>query len=205
MKSKKQIYFQVFFSNSEIINKIPLFSTAIKELAENFFQNKVKASKNIIFPVHFTSTSKEIKKKRFFLVLVEKYNGEQKILKYRQIFKEETFYMYGNKKRWDIMQIFENICSSGENFIKVYKIKNKVVFIGLDGELRECVLTKNEDDCHRFYNCLKKISKTNKLITLLFLGEFPNIPKIQKSDLIKKLVAFTGLSHYQFKRKSTRP
>lgn len=88
------------------------------------------------------------------------------------------------------------------HFTMARMFKNKIVFEC--GDDIECVLAKNKSDCKRLYQFLKKFAIDHKIMAFLFLGTVPEHSKKIKSELIKKLVDFTGLSHYQFKRNSTR-
>lgn len=160
--------------------------------------------KQIIFPVHYTSNSKEVRLHKFYLLFVkEDSEGGRRILQHQEFYIEEKFYVYGLKKRLTVTGVLEHILKTFKNNFTLVRIfKNKIVFEC--GDDIECILTKNQSDCQRLYLFLKNIYKEKKIIGLIFAGKVPNKSKKMKSELIQKLVNFTGLSHYQFKRQSTR-
>lgn len=206
MKSKTKIFFKVFSAHFDIINKTPLFVSTNKQEGTTFLKKYVsEQNSKILFPIRYTSNFLENKLTKFFCVLV-KFEGEDKktILESREILREEKFYVYGLKKRLDLEEIFVQVfLDFKDNYTKIIKIKNKIVL--QQSEKIECILTKNKDDCDRLYSKMRYLLRKHKISGFLFLGDVPDKPRKNKIELIQKLVNFTGLSHYQFKRNSTRP
>lgn len=197
--------FSVYLSSNDCINNKPKFqSSKYRETLAYFKHSIEKNREEIIFPLHYTSNSKEVRLHRFYLLLVKESDVDgRQVLKYQEFYVEEKFYVYGLKKRLPVTLLLEYIVKKfGNNFTLVRMLKNKIVFEC--GDDIECVLTKNQSDCQRLYLFLKNIYVERKISGLIFAGKVPNKSKKMKSELIQKLVDFTGLSHYQFKRQTTR-
>lgn len=195
--------FLVYTTVGRRTNK-PLFVSNKYRESFNFFKTAVELNKSkVFFPLKYVSNPQENKMQRYYIVLVKELDCENIILKTSEYLVEEKFYVYGLKKRIDFISVLQHIVNNfGENFTKVYRFKNKIVFE--DGERIECVLTKNLVESKRFYFKFKEIIIQKKIISFLFLGNIPNKPRYLKINMIQRLVDFTGLSHYQFKRNSTR-
>lgn len=185
--------------------KTPVFSSCkYKETFNEFKGIREKNKKEIIFPLRYTSNKFENKSRRFYILLVKEYQtGYKEIIKQDEFLREEKFYVYGVKKRYNVSDLLENVFLKFiDNFTTVRMFKNKIVL--QSGEDLECILTKNLSDCKRLYSFLKQALISRKIISFLFLGKVPNVPFHIKVDLIKRLVDMTGLDHHQFKRNSTR-
>lgn len=205
MKAKTKVFFKVFSSRFDIVNKTPLFVSTNKQESEIFLKKYVcERNSKILFPVRYTSNFLENKLTKFFCLLVkDECGGKKTILDSKEILREEKFYIYGLKKRLTLEEIFTQIFLDFKgNYTKIIKIKNKIVL--QQSEKIECILTKNKDDCDRLYSKMRFLLQKHKINGFLFLGEIPNKPRKNKIELIQKLVDFTGLSHYQFKRNCTR-
>lgn len=193
--------FYIYYSNS----KKTIFKS--NKYRDTLFEYKKIAEinkKNVVFPRQYISNCKEVRFDKTFIVFAKRNaQGVQQILKYQEYYIEEKFYVYGLKKRLDFLSIIEYILSKFQtNFTMIRMFKNKIIFEC--GDTIECILTKNENDCKRLYFSLKNFFKEKKIIWLLCVGKVPEKSKKMKSELIQKLVNFTGLSHYQFKRRKTR-
>jgi hypothetical protein len=200
----RKVVFSVYLTNNSINNKPKFQSSKYRETLAYFKNCIEKNKKEIIFPLQYTSNSKEVRLDRFYLLFVREddVSGRQ-IIKHQEFLIEEKFYVYGLKKRLTVMQILEHLLKKfNNNFTLVRMFKNKIVFEC--GDDIECILTKNTSDCQRLYLFLKTFYTEKKIKGLIFAGKVPNKSKKMKSELIQKLVDFTGLSHYQFKRQSTR-
>jgi hypothetical protein len=163
----------------------------------SFLENN---KKNIVYPKRYISNKKEVSFERYYIFLIDE---QKKVLLKNEYLVEEKFYVYGAKKRYTVEQLFEKVfLKFVENFTSVRMFKNKIVLES--GDDIECILTKNLSECDRLYNFVKSAVQSKKIYSLLFLGKIPEKPREMKIELIQKLVAFTGLSHYQFKRNSTR-
>lgn len=195
--------FLVYTTVGRRTNK-PLFVSSKYRESFQFFKSAVELNKSkVFFPLKYVSNPQENRMQRYYIVLVKELDGENIILKTSEYLVEEKFYVYGLKKRIDFISVFQYILNHfGKSFTKVYRFKNKIVFE--DGERIECILTKNLAESKRFYFKFKEIAIQKKIISFLFLGNIPDKPRYLKINMIQRLVDFTGLSHYQFKRNSTR-
>lgn len=163
----------------------------------NFLENN---KKKVVYPKRYRSNKEEVSFQRYYVFIVD---AQKNVLLKQEYLIEEKFYVYGAKKRYTVEQLFEKVfLRFVENFTSVRMFKNKIVLES--GDDIECILTKNISECDRLYTFIKIAVQSKKIYSLLFLGKVPEKPREMKIELIKKLVDFTGLSHYQFKRNSTR-
>lgn len=182
-------------------SKKVVFSSCKYRETLDFYHNFLdKNKKKVIYPKRYLANKKSVSFERYYVLLVD---GEKKILFRQEYLVEEKFYVYGLKKRCTVEELFEKVfLRFVENFTSVRMFKNKIVLES--GDDIECILTKNISECDRLYTFIKSAVQSKKIYSLLFLGKVPEKPREMKIELIRKLVAFTGLSHYQFKRNSTR-
>ena len=183
---------------------LPKFQSTKYRESYNFFKTAVQQNrKNIFYPLQHTSTVKETKLHKYFILFVKVVDEQSIILKKTEFYIEEKFHIYGLKKRMTFLETFEYLTLKFRNaFTKIQRLKNKIVFD--DGHQIECVLTKNLEECKIFYFKLKQMAISLKITAFLFLGDVPSRPKYIKVKMVSKLVEFTGLSHYQFSRNKTR-
>ena len=191
--------FYVYLAKSK--SKRVIFSSRKYRETLDFYHNFLdKNKKKVIYPKRYRSNKQEVSFQQNYLFIVDE---RKNVLLKQEYLTEETFYVYGAKKRYTVEQLFEKVfLKFVENFTSVRMFKNKIVLES--GDDIECILTKNISECDRLYHFVKNAVQSKKIYSLLFLGKVPEKPREIKIELIKKLVAFTGLSPYQFKRNSTR-
>jgi hypothetical protein len=194
--------FVCYLSNSKKLKK--LFSSDKYKETSSFYQKTLEENKkNVTYPKRFKANKKAVSLDRKLLLFVEEHGTEKKIIKQQEYLVEETFYVYGQKRRYNVEQLLEKVfLLYVKDFTTVKTFKNKIVLES--GEDLECILTKNISECKRLYEFLKNAVHSKKIYSFLFVGKVPEKPREIKIDLIKRLVKLTGLSHFQFKRKSTR-
>lgn len=182
--------------------KTPIFKSRKYRECYLFFKEKIKENKKqIIFPKKFVSNVDEVKPKKYYIYIIKEVDKVPILMDIHEYLVEEKFHVYGLKRRLTVEQILEEVfLKFSSNFTKIYLFKNKLVFIS--GDEIECILTKNTDEAKRLYNYFKNVIGSSNSIAFLFLGTVKS--RKFKNELIKKLVAFTGLSYFQFSRNSTR-
>lgn len=200
-----KICFSVYLSSNNKLKRKPLFKSFKYRESLNFYKTELENNnQNVVFPLRYISNKNENRLQKYYLLFVRESDliGQQ-IIKHQEYYIEEKFYVYGLKKRLSVYELFEYLIKKyGAHFTMVRIFKNKIVLEC--GDEIECVLTKNKNDCKRLYYFFKDFAIKKNLKAFLFLGVVPERSKQMKSELIQKLVKFTGLSHYQFKRNTTR-
>lgn len=194
----------IIYTTNNNGKKTPLYnSNKYRETLSAYKDFIEKNKKEIIYPLRYTANPKEVRLQKYFILLVKQIADKTEVLKHSEFLVEEKFYVYGLKQRLTVVELFEKVIPKlVDNFTSVRMFKNKIVFEC--GDTIECVLTKNIYECKRLYMFLKNAMLDKKIISFMFLGKVPESPRSIKIELIKKLVDFTGLSHFQFKRNSTR-
>lgn len=196
--------FAVYLSSNDKLKRKPLFKSFKYRETLQFFKTELENNnEKVVFPLQYISNKKENRLQKYYLLIVKENLSSRQIIKYQEYYVEEKFYIYGLKKRLSVYELCEHLLTKYASYFTMVRIlKNKIVFES--GDEIECVLTKNKNDCKRLYYFIKKFAIDNNIKFFLFLGFVPEKSKKMKSELIQKLVDFTGLSHYQFKRNSTR-
>lgn len=200
----------------KIIRDYKHFSFAKKKF------NKLKEeNQNILFPKKFVNT-KAIKAIKYEILLLEKVTSEEKtsrmvindsgrvveetvigdwkIISKFSYFFEESFYVYGLKKRLEAVELLENVF--GTRLGDVYQcvmVLNKIVLHN-DTDI-EVILCKNLQDTKRLYDFIVKFFYTRNIHSIMFWGEAKRKDRRELYDRIQK---HTGLVRKELYRTSTR-
>lgn len=188
--------------------------------AKNKF-NKLKEERNVLFPRLFTNYQK-IKKSNWELLLLKRkevdgiglrkiYNSSGKIITEKSIgdwniinrtnyCPEETFYVYGLKKRLNVVDLLKIVFLPRiTGFYHIVIVLNKIVILNDDD--MEVILCKNLCDCSRLYDYMFDILQTQGIYDLLFLGK---ANKAARSKLYNRIQEHTGLTRKELYRTTTR-
>lgn len=132
--------------------------------------------------------------------IVEKSLGEWKIFLKCNYGDEETFFIYGLKKRLNVLGIFTDIFKPRlESICQILIVLNKIVIKNQDDI--EVILCKNVKECHRLYNFLFTKIIEQKFNNFIFLGE---ANKSTRSSLYDSMEKHMGLKRNELYRTSTR-
>jgi len=185
--------------------------------------DKLVSENKVYFPKRFTS-DKYIEAADYKLVLVrDKLPGDENIKKYddygniipmRENYPytvldsndydvEETFYIYGLKKRFNFIQILATIFMNNINthslLKEVFIAHNKIVIIdNLDNF--NMIICKNEEDSIRLYQQLKATT-IHLTKSILYLGN----NTISISDIYQIIKDYTTWPMERIRRLTTRP
>lgn len=188
--------------------------------------NKIKEENKVLFPKKFINTTaikpvefkicvtKETEKGDTFRKLRDKYGkiyiekpiGDWTVLDSASFDLEETFWIYGmNSKlnRPTISDILKKIVVGAhkKNMVKQIIIVHNKLIIYNENQF-DMVICKCREDAQRLHHTIAKISKKQKIKSLLFMGTASKVMIGVMYDLIKEK---TGWPISKIKRTSTRP
>lgn len=112
---------------------------------------------------------------------------------------EERFFVYGYKKRMDVIDIISNVFKKFTKFYYVTIVLNKIVIYNDD--FIEVILCKNGTDCDRLSYFIKKQMSNFGFINFIFLGV---ANRKQRVNLYDRMELHTGLKRQELFRTSTR-
>jgi hypothetical protein len=188
--------------------------------------NRIKETNNVLYPKKFIN-SKKIKSVEYQICITkiteeddikrtlrdkygklytEKQLGDWTILVSDDYLVEERFWLYGNDsrlKRPTINEIVKRLMAGAHarNMVKqIIVVHNKVLMY--NENYFDMVICKNIEDAQRLHHTLSRISKKQKIKSLLFMGTASKSMIGKMYDLIKEK---TGWKMRKINRTSTRP
>lgn len=133
-------------------------------------------------------------------IIEEKTTGGWQILQKRQFLVEETYKVYGLKKRLVVLELLKQVFLPRINEeYQVLMFKNKILIDNLID--LEVILCKNVEDCKRLYNFLFDCLKRKDVNNLAFLGGIVTL-QAQKR-YVDRMQSFMGLKPENIIRSST--
>jgi len=214
----KKKYRVVITKNRELYKIIQEYN--FLQHAKNKF-NKLNTKNQVLFPKKYINYQK-LKKTEYELLLLEEISkntvysqkkvdkdgriiletivGGWKIIQKSPYSDEESFYIYGIKKRLNVAEIMKQILVPRmKDVYQIVMVLNKIVIY--NGNDIEVILCKNLKDCKRLYDYLFDFFNDQGIYNLLFLGL---ATKKMRSTLYNKIQSHTGLTRKELYRTSTR-
>ena len=228
VKKRKKIYrYKIIITNQgkEVGKVIGLYTDISSAMMD--YNNIIKESDNVIYPIKYLNITKVITKAKYEVVLLKKHDTKSKdtyfsneygkqvkavvinndnwdIYEKHPINKEETFWVYGynpinNRKSYNFIlnELILNNINDKYTLKEIIVYKNKLL-IKYDTNL-DIILCKNYNDCVRLYTEIK--SKCYKIKTILFGGIYKEGNHEIETEIIKK----TGWTYKKANRRCTKP
>jgi hypothetical protein len=106
------------------------------------------------------------------------------------VYREEKFLKLSDKRRYIFIEIVDWLKNINVENVYIKKMNNKIIF---DGDVFDCIVCKDVEDCQRLYNMLK--NELRKLDKLFFLGN-----EKKPTPILKRLSSEfgVGLSNLMF-------
>ena len=103
-----KFYVYTTVSSKKIRNKLPKFESTKYRESYKYYKSAVQQNKeNIFYPLKYKSDVKSTSLQKYYIVFVKEVDGVNTIIKSSEFLLEETFYVYGLKKRLTFLELFE--------------------------------------------------------------------------------------------------